>query len=377
MKRHSDSGLHAAAAIVTWAVVFGLGVMLMREASPPYSDRLFEFVVAQIAFILLMIATVRDHSLYGARPLGYVLLFGALATVYWVGWRFPVSFLPIYSIMWITLLPSYFGTRTNALLLLATIAAWYLVYRFSWESREALVSVLLYGTFHMFALFSSMAARRAEHASQHARELNRGLLATQKLLAEAAKENERTRIARDLHDQFGHHMTALTINLQVASRIADGEVKDKVDHCHELSKQLLSDVRKAVSTLREHKALDIEATLRVMVGNVPGLRVNLDVQPGLDVSDVSLAEAIVRCVQEAITNTLRHARASESWIRLWQEDDMLRLDIRDNGRASARFVPGNGLAGMRERIEKLNGILTLSGDPSFSIRVQLPLAAIT
>ncbi len=375
MKRTLDSSLHIAAAVLTWCVVFGLGVMLMREASPPYSDRMIEFVVLQLGFITIMVATVRDHRINGPRWQGYLLLFLAVGVVYWLGWRFPVSFLPIYSIMWIALLPLFFSTRSGLLLLLMTIVGWYLINRFSWEARDALMSTLLFGTFHMFALFSSLAARRAEEATQHAEELNRGLIATQQLLADAAKENERTRIARDLHDQFGHHMTALTINLQVASRLAEGDVKLKVDQCHELSKQLLSDVRKAVSTLREHKPLDLAATLHLMVEDVPGLKVHLDVEPDLNVTDVSVAEAIVRCVQEAITNTLRHARASESWIRLWQDQGVLRLEINDNGRVNAGFVPGNGLAGMRERIEKLNGDLTLNRTPSFAIHVQFPIAA--
>ncbi len=376
MKRTFESALHISAAILTWGVVFGLGVLLMREASPPYSDRLPEFVAVQIVFILIMIATVRDHTINGPRWQGYVLLFSGIGLVFWLGWRFPVSFLPIYSIMWISLIPFFFSTRIGLIVLGLTVTGWYLINKFGWDYRDALMSTLLFGTFHLFAMFSSLTARRAEEATRRARDLNRDLVATQHLLADAAKENERTRIARDLHDQFGHHMTALTINLQVASRLADGDVKVKVDQCHQLSKELLSDVRKAVSTLREHKPLDLAATLRLMVNDVPDLAVTLNVEPGLNVTDVSVAEAVVRCVQEGITNTLRHARASESTIRLWQDQDTLRLEINDNGRAARGFVPGNGLAGMRERIEKLNGHLTFDRSPSFSINVQLPLAGL-
>lgn len=374
MKQNVESNLHGLAALVTWLVVFSLGLIMVRNASAPYSERLVEFVLMQVMFLGFMMATVRDSHVYGRRPMGYVLLACAIACVFWLGWRFPVSFLPIYSIMWVTLLPLYFSTRTNLVLLVATIACWYLIEKLAWNSADPLLEVLLFGTFHMFALFSSMVARRAEEASRHARELNRDLLATQQLLEDAAKENERTRIARDLHDQLGHHMTALTINLQVASRLADGEVKEKVDQCHVLSKELLADVRKAVSTLREQSTLDVGGSLQRLVENVPGLTVHLDVEPELAVTDVSVAEALIRCVQEGITNTLRHARASESWIRLWRENGMLRLDIRDNGKNRQSIVPGNGLSGMRERIEKLNGQLTLGQDPAFTIQVLLPAA---
>ncbi len=377
MKANLDNRLFPLAALFTWSVVFGLGMLLMKDAGTPYNERMTEFVLLQVSFLGLMVASVKEHMAHGRRWQGYLILLFAIAVVFVLGWRFPISFLPIYSIMWMTLLPFYFGTRSSLGLLLATVVGWYLIQRFGWDSQDPLIEVLLYGTFHLFALFSSLTARKAEDATQHARELNRGLLATQQLLADAAKENERTRISRDLHDQLGHHMTALAINLQVASRLADGEVKNKVDQCHELSKQLLSDVRKAVSTLREHKSLDVGGALQRLVEDVPGLNVHLEVEPGLVVTNVSISEAIVRCVQEAVTNTLRHARASESWIRLWQDRGVLRLEIKDNGRASEHITPGNGLAGMRERIEKLNGRLTLTGSPSFTIDVELPQGALT
>lgn len=373
MKRSSESMLHKQAAVVTWLVVSGLGLMLVWDASAPYRDRLVEFAMVQVLFLVLMMATVRHRHTHGQHPQSYVLLAATIAAVFWMGWRIPVSFLPIYSIMWATLLPFFFSTRVSMALLFLTTLGWYLIERFGWESANPFIEVLLFGTFHLFALFSSLVARRAEDATQHARDLNRNLLATQQLLADAAKENERTRIARDLHDQLGHHMTALAINLQVASRLADGEVKEKVDQCHELSKQLLGDVRQAVSTLREHKSLDVAGSLQRLVEDVPGLTVHLEVAPELVVADVSVAETLVRCVQEAVTNTLRHARASESWIRLWQENGEIFLDIRDNGQARASFTPGNGLAGMRERIEKLNGQLKLGHESSFTIRVQLPI----
>ncbi|MFK8032305.1 MAG: sensor histidine kinase [Gammaproteobacteria bacterium] len=374
MKALTDNNYHSIAAIVTWAVIFTLGMLLIRDASAPYNEQIVMFVALQVGFLISMIATVRDHHLYGRRWQGYAFLLTGIALVAWLGWSFPISFLPIYSIMWITLLPLFFTGRTSLVLLLVVMFGWYSIERFGWDSNDPFLEVALYATFHLFALFSSQAARRAEDATQHAQELNRGLLATQQLLSDAAKENERTRIARDLHDQLGHHMTALAINLQVASRLADGEVKEKVDQCHDLSKQLLGDVRKAVSTLREHKSIDVANSLQRLVDGVPGLRVHLDVQPDLSVTDVAVAEAIVRCVQEAVTNTLRHARASESWIKLWQEEGEFRLKISDNGRARMNFIPGNGLSGMRERIEKLNGQLTLKGEPSFTIQVQLPQA---
>jgi signal transduction histidine kinase len=224
---------------------------------------------------------------------------------------------------------------------------------------SAAIQTTLFGTFHLFALLSARSAVEADAARREVESLNRELMATQRLLAEASRQGERTRIARELHDLLGHHLTALSINLQIAERTSDGETREKVGECRALARLLLSDVREAVSTMRDDRGLDLEAAIRLIVGSTPRLDMRVEIEETLEIDDVGIAQTLLRCVQEAVTNTLRHADASECRIRIWQADGAIHLEVSDDGRVRGEITEGNGLAGMRERLQALRGSLQL------------------
>ncbi|MEL7374117.1 MAG: histidine kinase, partial [Pseudomonadota bacterium] len=188
------------------------------------------------------------------------------------------------------------------------------------------------------------------------------------------RQSERTRIARDLHDLVGHHLTALSINLQIAERQTEGEAQERVAQSRALARLLLSDVREAVSTLREQSALDFRRALQLMVDEVPRLDVRLEIDEDVEIDDVDVADTIIRCVQEAITNTLRHSGAAKSWVRVWREGEAVRVSVRDDGYAPATIDEGNGFVGMRERLERVGGSLTRERvGNALSLNVEIPL----
>ena len=260
-------------------------------------------------------------------------------------------------------------------LLAGIVTAWWAIMDIGWRENSAVITAVLYGTFHLFALLMARTAREAAEARDRAEFLNRELVATQHLLSEASRQSERTRIARDLHDLLGHHLTALSINLQIAERLAEGEAAGKIAESRALARLLLSDVRDAVSTLRDEGAVDFGRAMHLLVDGVPQLDIDLDIEPGLIINEFEVAESLLRCVQEALTNTLRHAGASRSWIRVWEADDGVHLEIRDNGSGARRVVEGNGLKGMRERLAHLKGSLNLDTvDDALRLRVMIPHA---
>ena len=366
--------LFAIAGIVTWLVVFSFTTTLMIDAGGIYANRFWESVVLQVLFLIGLLgcrhAYTVTHRDWFARTLFLLTLVDALI----LGWRIPIEFLQIYTIMWISAAPFYFTRRACIALLPGIVACWYIIAEFSWRDSDALIQVLLFATFHLFALVSALATQRAEEANERSEQLNAELISTQHLLTEASRQGERTRIARDLHDLLGHHLTALTINLQVASRITEGEAHQQIEHCHSLAKLLLSDVRDAVSTLRD-EGISFRDTLDLMVENVPRLKIHLDISDNINITDVNIAEILLRCIQEAITNTLRHTTAEEMWIRLYFGDDHLRLHMRDDGKAPSAVHLGNGLTGMTERVERAGGQLSIDTPDSLSINVRLPVAA--
>ncbi len=372
--RTKSGNLHRVTAILTWAMVSGLAfyVAVAKGGGERYRDIVpMAVILALVNLAAMWLAMAEGRGSAAVRVIAlWIQLISALA----IGWLLPVSFMPIYTIIWIAIATAFYPLKTCWWLLGGLLLAWYVIMRFSWGDNGALLAVTLFGTFHLFAMLTARNAAEADAARDKVEALNRELMATQHLLSEASRQGERTRIARDLHDLLGHHLTALSINLQIAERLADGPAKTKVEESRALARLLLSDVREAVSTLREETTLDFTHAIALLVDNVPQLDIALDVAEELDIEDVEVAETLLRCVQEAITNTLRHADAEHSWIRIWQQDGNVYLEVRDDGSVADEVAEGNGLAGMRERLAAIHGSLRLGRiDDALLLRVEIPL----
>src|SRR5690606_14700338 len=108
---------------------------------------------------------------------------------------------------------------------------------------------------------TSLIARQQAEAREDQRRLNAELRATRALLAESSRLGERMRISRELHDLVGHHLTALSLNLEVASHLVSGQAHEHVRQAQSVARLLLSDVREVVSQLREHDSIDLTAAL--------------------------------------------------------------------------------------------------------------------
>jgi signal transduction histidine kinase len=212
-------------------------------------------------------------------------------------------------------------------------------------------------------------------ARSELRRLNSELLATQSLLAENTRVAERVRISRELHDLVGHHLTALTLNLEVASHTTAGKSKEHVDQAASIARLLLSDVREVVSDMRREDRVDLRQALDMLASGVPELAIHLDIPDHLSLTDPRRAQILLRCAQELITNTARHASAANLWISLECGEDGLSLKARDDGRGVSDLMPGNGLNGMRERLRELGGRLDIATRPGagFQVRAWMPM----
>ncbi|MEO0576432.1 MAG: histidine kinase [Pseudomonadota bacterium] len=351
-----ETDIELNAAIVTWLIVTGLALYFVFDDPQRFMGVLELAIVLFTANFAAMIGTTMTRLSARRRQASHVVqLLSALA----VGWLLGIDFLQIYTIIWIGMAASYYSFRWCLSFVPILALVWFVILSNTSSNTNELLSVSLFATFHLFALLSSHAAIRAERARERTEMLYRELVATQHLLTEASRQSERTRIARNLHDLLGHHLTALTINLQIAERLAEGEAKEQVSASRALTKLLLSDVRESVSTLREQSALDLHKALHLLVENVPHLSIELDIDPTLSIEDVQIADALMRCVQEAITNTLKHANAERQWIRIWQADGKVHFQAHDDGRVQGDPEEGNGLAGMRERLQSVNGSLSI------------------
>lgn len=183
---------------------------------------------------------------------------------------------------------------------------------------------------------------------------------------------ERERIARDLHDLLGHTLTVIAVKSDVANRLffvnpemAQRELSD----VEATAREALREVRSAVTGYRaDGIAVELSNVRRALNGS--------RIQLFSEIEDVALSavEGYVLCLvmREAVTNILRHAHASECHIHLSQSDSV-RLTIRDNG-SGKRAGDGNGIRGMRERLQQLDGFLSVEtlSTGGVSVMAQLP-----
>lgn len=360
------------AGVGTWMVVSGLVIMILYQNPVGNMAKLEPTVAILLTYLAAMLLSCNEQRSLAFRRAAnavQVLSVFALAAI------ISIDFIQIYTIIWIAMAASLYPIRQCVFALIGVMLCWWLMLEFYWQDSFALPTTALYATFHVFALMSARTASSAEAARDQTQALYAELVATQHLLSEASRQSERTRIARDLHDLVGHHLTALSINLQIAERQADGEARERIEQSRALARLLLADVREAVSSLREQGELDLKRSLELLIENVPQLKINLSVDASVSVEDVEIADAIIRCVQEAITNTLRHSNASQGWVRVWQDTDGVHVEVRDNG-GSGAIQEGNGLTGMRERLQSVGGTLALTAaSDGVAVRADIPLAA--
>ncbi len=241
----------------------------------------------------------------------------------------------------------------------------------------AVLQAGLYLGYSVIVFVASEVAHQQADAREEQRRLNSELRATRALLAESSRLSERMRIARELHDLVGHHLTALSLNLEVAGHLVENSAaSDHVTRARTTAKQLLADVREVVSELRDDEGIQLTDALRDLTEGVPGLEVHLELPPRFAVGDSRRAQVLLRCTQEIITNTVRHARASNLWLRFEEgEGGKLLLKARDDGRGALEFKPGNGLNGMRERLAEVGGRLAIRTERNqgFALEASLPM----
>lgn len=244
------------------------------------------------------------------------------------------------------------------------------------EMRWVIAGGMAYLGFQVFAVLTASLALRERRAREDLARAHAELVATQELLAESSRMAERVRISRELHDLLGHHLTSLSLNLEVASHLTEGEARDHVEQASSMARLLLSDVREAVREIREGGSVDLAGPLRSLVSDVPQPRVHLSLpEEPLVSDDPERAHAVLRCVQEVVTNSVRHAGARNLWIDIERQDGELVVQARDDGRGTREIRPGRGLTGMRERLERMQGQLRVASaaGAGFTVEARLPL----
>lgn len=363
------------AGVLTWLLVslLTLLILLRMPGEQPVFAVLLLLLIYGTSFTLL---TQDNQPLSLTGPYGRYLLWLPLFCAFTLLVLLPprqFDYLSILSIIWVCLLP-HVMSQTKALLLSALVVASWFILQSYLEQRSLWIMASLYGAFHLFAVVNQSAITAEQQAKQALAEKNLELQSAQQLLLAASKQTERTRIARNLHDLLGHHLTALTIQLQVASYQTEGEAKQQVDKSLQLARLLLSDVREAVTVLREDTDLNLQLLLQPLLDALPdSLSVELDIPAKVQLSSILQAQHLLMLVREAMSNTLKHAGATKLRISARIISEQLILTISDNGKVAKHWQTGNGLAGMQERLAECGGTLDIAiVDGAMQLKLTLP-----
>lgn len=281
-----------------------------------------------------------------------------------------ILFLPINSgactffIFAAAMLPFCVGTQAAAIAGLATVAGA--------AAMEGLLLHIDAWTLFFTALFPVIIGAGNIFLAERNR-MNRRLRKANEEIEHLAKVAERERIARDLHDVLGHTLSVITLKSELAGKLMDRDPQragKEILEVSEISRQALSDVRDAIRGYRA-KGLAAELAQAKCTLETAGLAVQCDAAttiklPPMQESVLSLA------LREGVTNVVRHANARTCRVRLEQQNGSCRLEIHDDG---SGFVTaeGNGLRGMRERVEMLGGSLDRRNESGTTLTIMLPL----
>lgn len=241
--------------------------------------------------------------------------------------------------------------------------------------RSPLMMVLINMGFQALAGLCVYYAVTAERSRDQLARVNADLLATRALLSDSARDAERLRVARELHDVAGHKLTAMKLNLRALAADPALAGHPQVKLAEQLSAELLDDIRSVVQALRDSRGLDLQTALRALAAPLPRPRMQLDLDPQLCIADPTLAETLLRVVQEALTNAAKHAQADTLWVQVIAQGDTVVLKIEDDGQLRGAIREGNGLCGMRERIVALGGDLIIRTRPQGGLQLQAKFPA--
>jgi signal transduction histidine kinase len=216
--------------------------------------------------------------------------------------------------------------------------------------------------------------REAEIARRQNQNLLDELKATQNQLQELAVTEERTRLARELHDSLGHRLTVAVVQLEGAQRLIPtkpGQASEMIGTMREELKNALADLRLTVSAMRSPipENLSLGSALLALTQSFQqntGLPIHFSNKANLSGLPETYQLAFYRTAQEGLTNIQRYAEAQNAWVDLETDDERITLTITDDGKGLDRVNEkgsGVGLIGLGERASQLGGEMRIVSTP--------------
>ena len=193
-------------------------------------------------------------------------------------------------------------------------------------------------------------------------------------------ERERNRIAQQVHDTVGHTLTMIQSYMKLADVSAAkeeyGEVSEYLKEARALTSNGIKELRESINMLRQEASYELVTQGVMQLANqVKEIHVDVTIKGEDNLSYSHLSKPIYDTVRESITNTLKYAEASKMDIILRFQGDFIELMIGDDGKGCSEIIENNGIRGIRERIETINGTVRFSTSEGegFFTRIKLPV----
>src|SRR3954453_24207240 len=237
--------------VMTWIIVAIPSVLWQAQYRSLVAPRAAALFTAFIIFIVAFLLGTRSGC---GMPTRISMLIVETLAAFVCVWMQPTGFQPVLLVIIAAQLGAY---RPRVAIIAIAVNCVVLGVIVSRTDSSPIIYALVYFAFSLFSLFSMHVAHSEMEARQSLAEANADLRMTTDFLEISSPPSERLRIVRDLHDLLGHHLTALSLNLEVASHLAGGEAKESIEKSKGIAKQLLADVRDVVSRLRNDEPVNL------------------------------------------------------------------------------------------------------------------------
>ncbi|MEK4029659.1 MULTISPECIES: sensor histidine kinase [Bacillaceae] len=196
-------------------------------------------------------------------------------------------------------------------------------------------------------------------------------------ISELVKMEERQRIARDLHDTLGQRLSLIGLKSDLAGRLIakdPEQARNELKDVQQTARTALNEVRKMVSSMRGIRLKD-EIVLVKQILQAAQIKFIGEEEPKLVNVSLFLENILSMCLKEAVTNVVKHSHATECEVRMEQSEKDISITVKDNGKGvitDTAFERGNGLLGMKERLEFVNGYLDISSNEGTTLIITVP-----
>lgn len=371
-----------------YILYISLRLLILLDIVFRFQKDVSKFLIFSVAFILIMMNDYfrlnkfnKNINIYYISML--ISIVGGMTLIASVvGYSFIYSFIILYELilinktfisligleLFLMLVFMLTGFNSKNFSTLFTLSYW----------QNNILDILMYIIFISFYIIMLFVIKALVIEKKKVEKLNEELKQINIEIENLTKTKERNRIAGEIHDNLGHNLMALNMQLDVAYKLtgsSNAQIRDIITKAQALTKTSIDDLRKAVYALKESSSDSLSKAIRNIVDNINNIEIELSIDKKIDYLLANYKNDICLIVKEAITNSIKHGNADKIFIAIKVDNFECIINIHDNGKGCSKLIKGNGLLGIEEKVNFYNGhIIYLETEKAFSIMIKFPLS---